>query len=236
MLRIGSLGSFGRTCSHRRCGLGLIPRRKMQQGASLVPGSSMIAHSAIMRLWYGMTDGVLEAVVDAPYGQSVDSGDSRSRTCGRGGSMRWQSLMAIGVMVCMCACASSRSGQVYTREQARTAHTVYTGTVLQVQEVTIEGTQSGAGAVLGGALGAAAGQTIGGGSGRVLGTVGGAVGGALAGSALEKKATTAAGLEITVELDNGRVIAVVQEKDDDYQVGDRVRVLEAPDGTTRIRQ
>lgn len=150
--------------------------------------------------------------------------------------MRRHSLMVLGVMLFLGACATSRSGQVYTREQARTVHTVYTGTVLQVQEVTIEGTQTGAGAVLGGALGAVAGQTIGGGSGRVLSTVGGAVGGALAGSVVEKKATTAVGIEITVELDNGRVIAVVQEKDDEFQVGDRVRVLEAPDGTTRIRQ
>jgi outer membrane lipoprotein SlyB len=134
------------------------------------------------------------------------------------------------------ACASSRSGKVYSQDQARKAHSVYFGTILTVDEVTIEGTQSGAGAILGGALGAAAGQTIGGGSGKILSTVGGAVGGGIGGAAIEKKVTTKVGVELTVELDNGEIIAVVQEKDDDYAVGDRVRMLKSSDGTTRIRQ
>ena len=142
----------------------------------------------------------------------------------------------LGVIVCTAACASSRSGRVYTRDQARVTHSVYYGTVLKVDAVTIEGTQSGAGAVLGGALGAAAGQTIGDGTGRVLGAVAGGVAGALGGSAVEKKVTTQDGLEIMVELDNGEIIAVVQEKDDEYAVGDRVRILKGSDGTTRVRQ
>ncbi|NIW45854.1 MAG: hypothetical protein GWN30_14235, partial [Gammaproteobacteria bacterium] len=46
----------------------------------------------------------------------------------------------------MSACApSSRSGNVYSRDQARVSHSVYYGTILRVEEVTIEGDSSGAG-------------------------------------------------------------------------------------------
>jgi outer membrane lipoprotein SlyB len=62
------------------------------------------------------------------------------------------------------------------------------------------------------------------------------VAGAAAGSGVEKSRATRPGLEIEVELDDGRIMVIVQEKDDDFAVGDRVRFLAAPDGTFRIRQ
>ena len=43
-------------------------------------------------------------------------------------------------------------------------------------------------------------------------------------------------LEIEVKLDDGRLMVVVQEKDDEFAVGDRVRLLQSPDGKMRIRQ
>jgi hypothetical protein len=36
--------------------------------------------------------------------------------------------------------------------------------------------------------------------------------------------------------DDGRILVVVQEKDDDFAVGDRIRLVATPDGTYRIRQ
>lgn len=130
----------------------------------------------------------------------------------------------------------SRSGTVYSRDQARTSHSVFYGTILRVEEVTIEGTQSGLGTIAGGAMGAALGSAVGGGSGRTIATVGGAIAGGAAGSAIEKNATTVAGFELEVELDNGEIIVVVQEQDAPYHVGDRVRVIKDSRGTTRIRQ
>ena len=44
------------------------------------------------------------------------------------------------------------------------------------------------------------------------------------------------GLEIELEMDDGRILVVVQEKDDEFAVGDRVRLIKAPDGTLRGRQ
>jgi len=60
--------------------------------------------------------------------------------------------------------------------------------------------------------------------------------GGLAGSAIEKNVTTTAGVELEVELDNGELLAIVQEKDAVYNVGDRVRVLRDARGTARVRQ
>lgn len=142
-------------------------------------------------------------------------------------------LTALVLSGCM---PSSTSGNVYSRDQARTSHSVYYGTILRVEDVTIEGTQSGAGTVAGGVMGGVLGSAVGSGSGRGIATAGGAILGSLAGSAVEKGATTVAGLELEVELDNGELLLVVQEKDSVYRVGDRVRVIQDARGTTRVRQ
>jgi outer membrane lipoprotein SlyB len=138
--------------------------------------------------------------------------------------------------VIFSGCAASKQSRVYTRAQAQTALNVYTGTVLKVSDVTIEGRQTGAGAVAGAVMGGIAGSAIGGGVGRRAATAGGVLGGAAAGTALEKRVTTEAAQEIEVELDDGRLIAIVQGKDDRFAVGDRVRVYYANDGTWRVRQ
>jgi outer membrane lipoprotein SlyB len=65
-------------------------------------------------------------------------------------------------------------------------------------------------------------------------TVVGAIAGAAAGSAVEEGVTRKQGLEITVRLDNGTLLAVVQEADVTFQVGDAVKVLTGSDGTTRV--
>ena len=129
------------------------------------------------------------------------------------------------------SCAPSASGKVYTRDQARQAMQVQYGTVQQVSEVSIEGTNSGLGTLAGGALGAGVGQTMGGGAGRTLTTIVGGVAGAIAGQATEKGVTTKHGLEIMVSLDSGDTISVVQESDVMFRPGDRVRVLRSADGT-----
>lgn len=144
-------------------------------------------------------------------------------------------MFALSLLI-VTGCASSRSGKVYSRDQARTAQSVYYGTVLRVEEVTIEGTQSGVGAVSGGVLGGVVGNAFGGGSGKVIATAAGAVGGMLAGAATEKAVTNKKGLEIEVELDDGRLMVVVQEDDSQYVVGDRIRMISGSDGTWRVRQ
>jgi outer membrane lipoprotein SlyB len=146
-------------------------------------------------------------------------------------------LIAALVLSSFTGCAPGRGGTVYTRDQARVTHDVSFGTVRQVDPVTIEGTRSGMG-VLGGAIaGGVLGSLIGGGRGSTVGAVGGALGGAAVGGVGEEAATRRDALEITVELDNGRLISIVQEPDEvPIRPGDRVRVLTARDGSARVRQ
>lgn len=139
----------------------------------------------------------------------------------------------LAVTAVMAGCASSNSGDVYSRNQARTIQTVQMGTVQAVRNVRIEGTKSSVGTVGGGVAGGVLGSTIGGGKGSVLAAVGGAALGAVGGAVAEEKLTKKAGLEITVKLDSGPTIAVVQEADVMYSVGERVRVLTGG-GVTRV--
>lgn len=134
----------------------------------------------------------------------------------------------------LSGCASSNSGEVYSRDQARRTQTVQLGTVQFVKNVQIEGTKSGVGAIGGGVAGGVLGSTVGAGKGSVLAAVGGAALGAVGGTVAEEKLTKKAGLEITVKLDSGSSIAVVQEADVMFSVGERVRVLTGSDGTTRV--
>ncbi|MCF6290600.1 MAG: glycine zipper 2TM domain-containing protein [Desulfobacterales bacterium] len=146
-----------------------------------------------------------------------------------------KTVVTLLLCLALAGCASSRSGQVYTRDQARVTHTIERGTVIQVEPVQIEGTKSQVGTIAGVAVGGVLGSTIGQGRGRDVATVLGAVGGGLAGAAAEEELTKKAGLEITVSLDNGQTIVVVQEADLLFHVNDRVRVIKGSDGTTRVR-
>ena len=139
-------------------------------------------------------------------------------------------VLSVALVLVISGCASSLSGSTYSRDQARQVQTVREGTVVDVRPVNIEGTKSGVGAISGGVLGGAVGQTIGGGTGRILATGVGAVGGAIAGSVVEEGVTRQEGLEITVELDSGETIAIVQAADEYFGIGDRVKLLHGPDG------
>jgi len=133
-------------------------------------------------------------------------------------------------------CTTSQSGQVYSSGQAQRSLSVYYGTIIELRQVTIQDQTSGGGAILGGVAGGVLGSTIGSGRGRTLATVGGALAGMAAGNAVEKQAGTKPAIEFTIELDSGRMMAVVQEDGAYYRVGDRVRLLQGDDGTWRVRQ
>ena len=139
----------------------------------------------------------------------------------------------IVLMALVAGCASSNSGDVYTREQTRQVQTVKMGVIESVRMVKIEGTKSGLGTVTGAAVGGVAGSSVGHGKGSVVAAVVGAVAGGLAGSAIEEGATRKDGVELTVKLDSGTLLAIVQEADEKFYPGDRVRILEGG-GETRV--
>lgn len=148
--------------------------------------------------------------------------------------MRLSKYIAVfGLLLLATACATSNSGSVYSREDARKVQTIKTGIVESVRTVKLEGTKSPVGTVAGGAIGGIAGSSVGGGRGSAIATVIGAVAGGLAGSAVEEVATRKDGLEITVKLDGGGLVAIVQEADEEFKAGDKVRLIERGD-TTRV--
>lgn len=141
-------------------------------------------------------------------------------------------LMLPLITLLVGGCASSKSGSVYTREQARQAQQVEKGRIISVREVQVEGTKTPLGAVGGAAVGAIAGSTVGGGKGSEIAAIAGGLGGWLAGAAAEEVITRQNALEITVELDNGRTISVVQAENNlTFQPGERVHVLSSPTAT-----
>jgi len=142
--------------------------------------------------------------------------------------------IAIGLSVVLLAgCASSQSGSSYSRSATRGEMNVRMGVVESVRQVTIEGTQSAVGPAAGAVIGGIAGSNIGQGRGSTVGAILGAVAGGVAGSAIEEGTTRKAGLEITVKLDSGQLIAVTQEADEQFRPGERVRVLSGS-GVTRV--
>jgi len=143
--------------------------------------------------------------------------------------------LTLSLTFLMFGCQTTQ-GSSYASGQTQTAMMVYYGTILRVSPVTIKKPSTPIGAIAGGVVGGVVGSTVGQGSGRRLATTAGALGGAALGSAAEKSANQTPGLEIEVEMDDGRIMAVVQPKDDEFSVGDRVRLLKGPDGSYRVRQ
>jgi outer membrane lipoprotein SlyB len=150
--------------------------------------------------------------------------------------MRIVSILLLTICTAVAGCVSSKESKVFTRDQARVTHRINFGTVLQVEPVTIEGTRSGVGAVGGAVAGGVLGSLVGGGRGRTVATVGGALGGAALGAAGEEAATRRSAIEILIEMDDGDIVSIVQEPDETFIPGDRVRVLSAPDGSVRVRR
>ena len=146
-------------------------------------------------------------------------------------ALRFVSVLLVSLI--LAGCASSRSGDVYSRDQTRREMVVRTGVVESVREVSMEGTKSGAGTFAGAAVGGVAGSNVGGGKGQIVGAILGAVAGGIAGSAVEEHVTKKNALEITVKLDGGQLVAVVQEIGDYFQPGERVRVLSGS-GSSRV--
>jgi outer membrane lipoprotein SlyB len=151
-------------------------------------------------------------------------------------NLRNVAALALGTLVLLVAgCATPPTGDTYYAGQALRAQSVELGVIESLRPVQIQQPQSGVGTVGGAALGGIAGSTIGGGSrANAAGAIAGAIIGGMIGSAIERDASKANGVEITVRLDSGKMIAIAQAgTGEEFRPGDRVRVLS--DGyTTRV--
>jgi len=147
------------------------------------------------------------------------------------------SVIIAGLLLMLAGCMSTLTGDSYSRDEARRPQTVQFGMVEYVRPVVIEGTKTGIGAATGAVVGGIGGSTVGGGKGAAVATVLGAVAGGVAGGMAEEGATKKQGVEITVRLDSGQIVAIVQQATPTaaFHVGDRVRVLTL-NGETRVAQ
>jgi outer membrane lipoprotein SlyB len=151
-------------------------------------------------------------------------------------SMASASMVALSIALAAC---STSDPDMISRDNTQTMSQVQDGVVLSVRKVTVDGSQSGVGAVVGGVVGAIGGSA---GSGvqresQVLGVLG-AVAGAAAGNAAERLVTKEDAIEILVQLKGGERRAIVQAKGaQNFEPGDaviivttgnKVRVTKAP--------
>jgi outer membrane lipoprotein SlyB len=145
-------------------------------------------------------------------------------------NIQLKAVAAVLLVAVTAGCAQGLGGGSYTREEARREQNVRMGMVESVRPVQIEGTRTGVGPAAGAVVGGIAGSTVGGGRGSAVAAVLGAVAGGVAGQAVEQGTTRANGVEVTVKLNSGALVAIVQAADETFRPGDRVRILS--DGRT----
>lgn len=146
----------------------------------------------------------------------------------------WKALGAAALAaLALGGCAYHGGPDYYRGYEVRGEQTVRFGVVEAIREVRIQYGETGVGAASGAMLGSIAGSHAGRGHGHIAGAIGGAILGGLLGQEIERSGNERQGIELTVLLDSGRYIAVIQEAHEMFRPGDRVRVLSGR-GSTRV--
>ncbi len=136
-----------------------------------------------------------------------------------------RTAITLALVATLAACATSNP-DVISRSDAQRMSTIVDATVLTVRTVTVDGTQSGAGAVTGGVVGGIAGASVGGRRESMAVGVLAAVAGAVVGNAIERGTTREESLEIMVQLRNGERRAIVQGRGSEtFNPGDAVIIV-----------
>ncbi|WP_228550705.1 glycine zipper 2TM domain-containing protein [Endozoicomonas sp. OPT23] len=145
--------------------------------------------------------------------------------------------MVLLASLTLAGCMSDLTGTSYSAREARSTQLVRFGTIVEVQAVKIDGTEGEVGTIAGAAIGGAAGSGIGGQREGAVGAVLGALAGGVLGNMAEKKVTQKGGVELTIQLENGTYLSVVQQVDPNahFGKGDRVKVL-TQGSTSRVVQ
>ncbi len=137
---------------------------------------------------------------------SVSGAIARARSLPR----RLGAALILGALA-LGACADAPGGNSVSRSSLGTPSRVAYGEVIDLRAVSIEGRQSGTGALAGAAVGAATGVGIAGGTTEsIVGGIAGAAIGGLAGNAIERKASEKDAVEYTIRDEAGAVFNIVQ--------------------------
>ena len=149
-------------------------------------------------------------------------------------TMSWKALGAAALSAfALGGCAYNGGPDYYRGYEVRGEQTVRFGVVEAIREVRIQYGETGVGAASGAMLGSIAGSHAGHGHGHLAGAIGGAILGGILGPEIERSGNERVGVELTVLLDSDRYVAVIQEADEAFRPGDRVRILSGR-GSTRV--
>jgi outer membrane lipoprotein SlyB len=141
--------------------------------------------------------------------------------------MAARNLIACALAAALVAGCEYHAGSAdYRGYEAMGEQSVRFGVVEAVRDVRIRPHDSGVGTTAGAFIGGIAGSHVGGGSGEIVGAIAGTVIGSIIGYNAEQAANEVPGVEVTVLLDSGRYIAVVQQAaGETFRQGERVRIL-----------
>ncbi|MEJ6006440.1 glycine zipper 2TM domain-containing protein [Paucibacter sp. AS339] len=148
-------------------------------------------------------------------------------------------LKKFALVACMAGVAalsacSTSNPDVISRHDAQRMSQVQDATLLSVRAVTVDGSQSGVGAVAGGVVGAVAGSNVGGRTeGQIAGVLVGLAGAAV-GNAIERNVTKEEAVEMLVQLRNGERRAIVQAKGGETLLPGDAVILVTSGGKTRV--
>ncbi|PST92918.1 glycine zipper 2TM domain-containing protein [Photobacterium sp. NCIMB 13483] len=136
----------------------------------------------------------------------------------------------------LAGCAANPYGNAYNVNDARQMQQVYYGTVVRTQAVTLNGNGNGIGTLAGGAIGGILGSGVGGGKGAEIASIGGALLGGFLGNEAGNQVTKHNGVNLTIKMDSGRTVSIVQQVNPQvmFHTGERVQVNLSDDGTSRV--
>ncbi|KJF80145.1 glycine zipper 2TM domain-containing protein [Photobacterium angustum] len=136
----------------------------------------------------------------------------------------------------LAGCAANPYGNAYNVNDARQMQEVYYGTVVRTQAVTLNGNGNGIGTLAGGAIGGILGSGVGGGTGSEIATIGGALLGGYLGNEAGEQVTKRNGVNLTIKLNSGRTVSIVQQVNPNvmFHAGERVQINISDDGTSRV--
>lgn len=138
------------------------------------------------------------------------------------------SLIVVLTALFVGGCTFPSSAPLVSKSQVGNVQVLDLGRIVATRDVVVDGEKTLLGISGGAALGGAAAHPGGysaASTGEVVAQAAAAVVGAVAGSAIEEVVTREKAQELTIELDDGRVVVIIQEVPDGrFQQGDRVQV------------
>ena len=144
-------------------------------------------------------------------------------------------LLAVCSALITAGCTNTAtSSNVYSTNQAGVMQDVQFGEVISARNIIIQQNSTDTGQTAGGIIGALAGSEVGKGKGKIVGGVVGAVAGGAIGSVIDRNAQAQPGIEVTIKLESGRTVAIVQLAGETFRPSEKVKVLTAANGKARV--